>query len=117
MAVSKTSANSGFSLTGNARALAERAPQDTAASRAEPPAPAPVPAQPAREIDAKPVSIRFWHDQADLLFELRYRSRNAWTMNDLVRRAVDEYILNHANELMASPEECRAIEAASTCKS
>lgn len=115
MAVSKTSANSGFSLTGNARALAERAPQETAVARAEPPAPAP--AQPAREIDAKPVSIRFWRDQADLLFELRYRSRNAWTMNDLVRRAVDEYILNHANELMASPEECRAIEAASAYKS
>lgn len=122
MAATKSGNDSIFSLTARAREVASDAisqegavfasdparedgrttrPYQEAATKEE------MPKAPKRTL-SKGQSVLFWQDQADLLFELRYRSHNAWTVNKLVRNAVDEYIIHHADELGLTPSEIEA---------
>lgn len=117
MAATKSGNDSIFSLTARAREVAADAiPQEDAVlaghsaqedNHTARPNREAAPEAPKRKL-SHGQSVLFWQDQADLLFELRYRSRNAWTVNKLVRDAVDEYIINHANDLGLTPSEIEA---------
>lgn len=112
MAVTKNRDDSMFTLTSGAREAAARLKAEPAhlVTRNEPAVSEPAPKE--RVLAQKTVSVRLWEDQFQLIFDLRYRSHNAWTTAELVRRAVDEYLVVHADELMATPDEVAAIEAA-----
>lgn len=117
MAATKSGNDSIFSLTARAREVAADAiPQEDAVLAGHPAQKdnrtaranlEVAPEAPKRKL-SHGQSVLFWQDQADLLFELRYRSRNAWTVNKLVRDAVDEYIINHADDLGLTPSEIEA---------
>ena len=100
-----------FSLTSGARAVVEQAQSKPVQGGADTAA---VPAKKteSREIEERSSSIRLFKDQADLIFEMQYRARRerkSWTLNEFVRKAVDEYIVQHADELMVTPEEIRSL--------
>lgn len=104
MALSKTRDDSTFALTAGARKVAEKAKEQATGGET-------LPEPDVREVDDHPYTIRFWKDQADLIFELRYRTRNSFNVTDLARRAVDEYLIAHADELMVTPEEAARLES------
>ncbi|WP_217952045.1 hypothetical protein [Adlercreutzia caecimuris] len=122
MATSKSREDSMFSLTSGARAVVEQAQPkpvqgvqggaDTAA--------VPAKKNESREIEERSSSIRLFKDQADLIFEMQYRARRerkSWTLNEFVRKAVDEYIVQHAEELMVTPDEARSLaQSAGSCE-
>lgn len=113
MAVTKAANDSIFEKTASVCAAAEKARRDAVSTaglasfenviESEPQK------KPERVIEAKGTSVRLWEDQKDLLFELRYRTRNAFTCGELIRTAIDEYIVNHGSEIGANPEEIEAI--------
>ena len=120
MALTKAANDSIFEKTAGVCAAAEKARRDAfsaAGMTSCGPALEPEPQKkPERVIETKGTSVRLWEDQKDLLFELRYRTRNAFTCGELVRAAIDEYIVNHGSEFGASPEEVEAIAIAGSIK-
>lgn len=119
MATSKSREDSMFSLTSGARAVVEQAQPRPVQGGADTAA-VPAKKNESREIEERSSSIRLFKDQADLIFEMQYRARRerkSWTLNDFVRKAVDEYIVRHAEELMVTPEEIRPLaQSAGSCE-
>lgn len=119
MATSKSREDSMFSLTSGARAVVEQAQPKPVQGGADT-AGVPAKKNENREIEERSSSIRLYKDQSDLIFEMQYRARRerkSWTLNDFVRKAVDEYIVRHAEELMVTPEEIRSLaQSAGSCE-
>lgn len=116
MAVTKAASDSIFEKTAGVCAAAEKARRDAVSAAGLASCENAIEPEPQKKlervIETKGTSVRLWEDQKDLLFELRYRTRNAFTCGELIRAAIDEYIVNHGYEYGASPEEIEAVAIA-----
>lgn len=120
MALTKAANDSIFEKTAGVCAAAEKARRDAVSAAGQASCANAIDSETQekteRVIETKGTSVRLWEDQKDLLFELRYRTRNAFTCGEIIRAAFDEYIVNHGAEIGASPEEVEAIAIAGNIK-